>query len=305
MPRYLTALSALTPGDQAQSLSVFGMARTFRNGYMGNYTAGVEQTFKDVVLSAAYVATVGVHLAAVISPNSYPGATAQFAPFTDFNSSGQVTGGYGPEYLMGTPSHSTYHALQISASKSSSRLGLGFQSGYTLAKGLDDTSAVALNTGGAPTGTIIQAAYQDPWNPGADKGPSTFDIAQVFTTSAIQSLPFDRLGFLHPLGSRVTSGWQVLGITTLTSGSPFTVYSGVQQTGVGTAGGTGPIRSRRRIFRPAARFAKTTSAGATTTPRSFPSPLTFRAAPGPTRASLEPWDETLSGGRAFTMSTWL
>jgi hypothetical protein len=240
VPRYQTALSALTPGDQPQPLSIFGMARTFRNGYMGNYTAGVEHTFKDVVLSAAYVATVGVHLAAVISPNSYPGATAQFAQFTDFNSSGQVTGGYGPEYLMSTPSHSTYHALQISASKSSSRLGLGFQSGYTLAEGLDDTSAVAINTGGAPTGTIIQAAYQDPWNPGADKGPSTFDIAQVFTTSAIQSLPFERVGFLHPLGSRVNSGWQVLSITTLTSGSPFTVYSGVQQTGVGTAGGDRP-----------------------------------------------------------------
>ena len=240
VPRYQTDLSALTPGDQPQPLSVFGMARTFRNGYMGNYTAGFEQTFKDVVLSAAYVATVGVHLAGVISPNSYPGASPRFAHFTDFNSSGQITGGYGPEFLIGTPSHSTYHALQISATKSSSRLGLGFQSSYTLGKGLDDTSAVAVNTGGAPTGTVIQASYQDPWNPGADKGPSTFDIAQVFTTSAIQALPFDRVSFLHPLGTRVTSGWQVLNITTLTSGSPFTVYSGIQQTGVGSGGGDRP-----------------------------------------------------------------
>jgi hypothetical protein len=32
-------------------------------------------------------------------------------------------------------------------------------------------------------------------------------------------------------------GWQFLNITTLTTGSPFTVYSGVQQTGAG-AGGT-------------------------------------------------------------------
>jgi hypothetical protein len=240
VPRYQADFSALTPGDQPQPLSVFGMARTFRNGYMGNYTAGFEQTFKDVVLSAAYVATVGVHLASIISPNSYAGASPQFARFTDFNSSGQITGGYGPEFLIGTPSHSTYHALQISATKSSSRLGLGFQSSYTLGKGLDDTSAVAVNTGGAPTGTVIQASYQDPWNPGADKGPSTFDIAQVFTTSAIQALPFDRVSFLHPLGTRLTSGWQVLNITTLTSGSPFTVYSGIQQTGVGSAGGDRP-----------------------------------------------------------------
>jgi hypothetical protein len=240
VPRYQTDLSALTPGNQPQPLSIFGMARTFRNGYMGNYTAGLDRTFMDVDFSAAYVATVGVHLASVISPNSYSGASPQFAPFTDFNSSGQITGGYGQEYLMGTPSHSTYHSLQLSATKSSSRLGLGFQASYTLGKGLDDTSAVVVNTGGAPTGTTIQAAYQNPWNPGADKGPSTFDIAQVFTTSAIEVLPFDHVGFLRPLGTKLTSGWQFLNITTLTSGSPFTVYSGIQQTGVGSAGGDRP-----------------------------------------------------------------
>jgi hypothetical protein len=38
----------------------------------------------------------------------------------------------------------------------------------------------------------------------------------------------------------LTSGWQVLNITTLTSGSPFSVYSGIQQTGVGAGGGDRP-----------------------------------------------------------------
>jgi len=39
--------------------------------------------------------------------------------------------------------------------------------------------------------------------------------------SLFQNLPFDRIHFLEPLGKRVTSGWQLLNITTLTSGSPF------------------------------------------------------------------------------------
>ena len=43
--------------------------------------------------------------------------------------------------------------------------------------------------------------------------------------------------FCVRLGRTLTRGWQFLNITTLTSGPPFTVYSGVQQTGVG-AGGT-------------------------------------------------------------------
>jgi hypothetical protein len=239
MPRFLADLSALTPGHQPQPISVFGMQPNFRNGYIGSYTAGIEQTFKDVVFNASYVGTAGVKLAGTTSPNSYSGASPEFARFTQFNASGQIVGGYGPEYVMGTPSHSTYHALQLSASKNSPRLGLGFQSSYSFSKSLDDTSSIAVTFGGQG-GTIIQTFPQDPWNPGADKGPSTFDIAQAFTTSLIQILPFDRVQFLHPLGKKLTSGWQVLNITTLTSGSPFSVYSGIQQTGVGAGGGDRP-----------------------------------------------------------------
>ena len=239
VPRFQADLSALIPGHQPQPLLAYGMAPDFRNGYIGNYTAGIDHTFKDVVFSAAYVATVGVHLASAVSPNSYAGASPQFARFTQFNSSGQITGGYGPEYLIATPSHSTYHSLQVSATKNSPRLGLGFQSNYTFSKAIDNTSAV-VEGDVASLATVIQPFYQDPWNPGADKGPSTFDIKQAFTTSVIQVLPFDRVGFLRPLGGKLTSGWQLLNITTLNSGSPFTVYSGIQQTGVGSAGADRP-----------------------------------------------------------------
>jgi hypothetical protein len=239
VPRFQSDLSAVTPGHQPQPLSVSSMAADFHNGYIGNYTAGIAQTVKDVVFSASYVATVGVKLASVLSPNGYTGASPQFAPFSQFDSSGQITGGYGPEFFMGTASHSTYHSLQVSASKNSSRLGLGFQSSYTLGKALDDASAVAMGYGGAG-GTTIQTLYENPRNPGADKGPSTFDLAQVFTTSAVQNLPIDRVSFLRPLGRKLTSGWQVLNITTLATGSPFSVYSGIQQTGAGSAGADRP-----------------------------------------------------------------
>ena len=140
---------------------------------------------------------------------------------------------------LGMPSHSTYHALQVSASKNSPRLGLGFQSSYTFSKSLDDTSAIVFGFTGA-TGTVLQTLPQNPWNPGADKGPSTFDMAQAFSTSVIQVLPLERVDFLRPLGKKATSGWQVLNITTLTTGSPFSVYSGIQQTGVGSAGADRP-----------------------------------------------------------------
>jgi hypothetical protein len=239
VPRFQADLAALTPGHQAQPLAVFGTPPDFPNGYIENFTAGFEQTLKDVVVNVSYVGTAGVKLMGVVSPNSYGGASPQFAPFTQFDSNGQVVGGYGPETLIGTPSHSTYHALQVSVSKNSARRGLGFESSYTFGKSLDDTSAIVFSSS-SPAGTIIQALPQNPWNPGADKGPSTFDVSQAFSASVIQLLPLERVGFLHPLGKKLLEGWQVLNITTLTSGSPFSVYSGIQQTGVGSAGADRP-----------------------------------------------------------------
>ncbi len=236
MVRFQKDLSALTPGDQVQLLTISGIARNFGDGYIGSWTAGVDHDFHDVKVNVSYVATTGIHLARVYSPNSYSGADSAHAPFTEFNSAGQATGGYGTEFLMTSGSHSTYHALQASATKTSSRIGLGLQASYTYSKSIDDTSAVLGGLFGA-AGTILQTLPQDPWNPSAEKGPSTFDVTHVFSASIIQLLPFDRIGFLRPLGPIVTRGWQFLNITTLTTGSPFSVYSGIQQTGAG-AGGT-------------------------------------------------------------------
>ena len=234
--RFQDDLAALTPGNQVQLFSGISFDPHFRNGYIATDILGIDQEIGSVKFSASYVGTVGVHLASVLSPNSYGGADPAFAPYTQFNSTGQAIGGFGPELVMTTGSHSSYHALQTSVSQNTARIGLGFQANYTFSKSMDDTSAVP---GGitANGGVILQTLPQDPYHPEADKGPSTFDVTHVFTLNLIQSLALDRLRFLQPLGKKLTKGWQLLDITTLTTGPPFTVYSGVQQTGAG-AGGT-------------------------------------------------------------------
>jgi hypothetical protein len=236
LPRFQRDLNALTPGDQVQLLTIVGIAKNFGNGYVGTWTAGVDRDFKDVKVSVAYVATSGIHLARVYNPNSYGGADPAHAPFTQFDAAGQATGGLGQELLMTSGSHSTYHSLQSSVTKNSPRAGLGLQASYTYSKSIDDSSAVLGGLFGS-AGTVLQTLPQDPWNPSAEKGPSTFDVTHVFSASVIQLLPLDRLGFLRPLGKTLTRGWQFLNIKTLTTGSPFSVYSGIQQTGAG-AGGT-------------------------------------------------------------------
>jgi len=232
-------VTALTPGNQVQLVQASGIAREFRNGYVTSYSLGIEHDFHDAKFNAAYVATSGIHLASVFSPNSYGGASPAFAPYTQFNAAGQYTGGYGGELLMSSGSHSTYHSLQTSVTKNSPRAGLGIQASYTYSKSIDDTSSVLGGVLGA-TGVVLQALPQDPWRPSAEKGPSTFDVTQVATASVIQLLPLDRIEFLRPVGKTLTSGWQLLNVSTLTTGSAFTVFSGIQQTGAGIAGADRP-----------------------------------------------------------------
>lgn len=239
LPRFQRALDALTPGNEVQLLQDMAIAKNFGNGYVGSWTAGVDHDFGDVKFSAAYVGTAGVHLARVYWPNSYAGASPAFAPFTQFNSTEQATGGFAEEGLVTSGSHSTYHALQASLTKNSAHAGLGLQASYTYAKSIDDTSAVLGGLfGGA--GTILQTVPQNPWDPSAEKGPSTFDVAHVFNLSVIQLLPLQKIEFLRPLTQTFTKGWQFLNITSLTTGSPFTVFSGIQQTGAGNGGADRP-----------------------------------------------------------------
>ena len=239
LQRFQNDLEALTPGNETQLFSAAAISRSFRNGYIGTYTAGFDEDLGAVKVSAAYVGTAGVHLASVFSPNGYPGADATFAPYTQFDASGHAIGGLGPESIMQTGSHSSYNALQTSVTGNYARVGLNFQASYTLAKSLDDTSAVL---GGIPAnaGVILQTLPQNPLDPEEDKGPSTFDIRQALAVSVIQNVPLERIGFLRPLGKRATTGWQVLNITSIASGSPFTVYSGTQQTGAGAGGNDRP-----------------------------------------------------------------
>jgi hypothetical protein len=228
-------------------LGANAISQDFRNGYIGTYTAGFDHKFGDVKLSASYVATAGIHLSAMQVINGFNGATPAFAPFLQTDSSGNVLAGYGPSYLIATRSHSTYHALQTGVEKTSLRAGLGLQASYTYSKSLDDTSAVLGGLFGS-SGPVLQTYPQDPRHPGLEKGPSTFDTTQVFTLSMIQSLPFDRASFLQPVSRKVTSGWQILNITTLTSGPPFGVYSGIQQTGMGSGGADRPDQIGRPVF---------------------------------------------------------
>jgi hypothetical protein len=236
--RYQQDLAALAPGHQLSLLNLAGVDRRFGDGFLQTWTLGLERTFGGLTADAAYVGTESFHLPRVSYPNAYPGGEAGFAPFTNFDSSGTVTGGFGIESVVTDTAHSSYNALQTSLAGQVGHGGPALQAGYTWGKSLDDVSGLQGGTGSA--GAVVVFSPQNPFDTHAEKGPSNFDVAHAFTVSAAQDLHLQDLAFLRTLAPVMTKGWQLLSISTITSGSPFTVYSGLQQTGFGTNGADRP-----------------------------------------------------------------
>jgi len=236
--RYQKDVAALTPSHVVSPLGLSGIDRSFGNGTLYTWTAGLERSFGSLTADVNYVGTAGVKLPRTSFPNAYPGAGPEFARYTQFDPSGNVIGGFGLESIITATAHSTYHALQASLSGNVGHGGPSLQASYTWGKAIDDTSSVSGGLGA--TGAVAQAYAQDPFNTHADKGPATFDVGQAFTLSAVQDLHAESWDILDKVNRKVTAGWQVLGIATITGGSPFTVYSGVQQTGAGSNGADRP-----------------------------------------------------------------
>jgi hypothetical protein len=240
LERYQLDLAALSPDHQITPLTITAIYPHFGNGYLQTWTLGLERHFGNLTGDATYIGTAAVKLPRQSFLNGYPGAGPSFAPYTQFDSAGNIVGGFGTENVLTSTSHSSYHALQTSLQGTVPHGGPGVQAGYTWSKSLDEASSVAggFITGGA--GAVSQTSPQNPFNTHPEKGPSSFDIAHSFTLSLAQDLHGQDIDFLRPLGRVVTDGWELLSISSISSGPPFTVYSGLQQTAAGTNGSDRP-----------------------------------------------------------------
>jgi hypothetical protein len=123
--------------------------------------------------------------------------------------------------LLTYASNSTYHGLQATLSRRFSR-GLAFSTSYWFSKTLDYISSMNV-AGSAPR--LVSGENdiaQNPFDLRAEHGLSLFDAKHRWTANATWELryPSDRAGLARAL----FAGWQLNGIATVSSGTPFTVY---------------------------------------------------------------------------------
>jgi hypothetical protein len=95
--------------------------------------------------------------------------------------------------------------------------GFNIRGAFTLSKTIDDQSGFRYNS----------SLYTDPFNPAFDRGLANFDVSRRLVISGIWKLPLD-LPFRdgqHGFMRKLTEGWEVSGIGSFQSGTPFTIFS--------------------------------------------------------------------------------
>ena len=142
----------------------------------------------------------------------YSGCTLNDSPSTcKYSSTGEIAG----------IANSSYNALEALMRKRFSH-GLSFLASYTWSKAIDDVSSFNITGSAAKPVAGENDLAQDPFNLAAERGRSLFDARHRFVGSYEWELPFwnrPRNWYQWALG-----GWQLNGIATLMSGTPFTVF---------------------------------------------------------------------------------
>jgi outer membrane receptor protein involved in Fe transport len=185
-----------------------------RTPYIQQYNANVQWEFAhDYVLEAGYVGSKGTKLLQVITLNQpvYNRSANVFtAPFgTALSTQKNVAGGI---QQVQSSSNSDYNSLQLSVTKRFSR-GLQFLSAYTYGKSNDYYSGGTINE--------LVAVAGDQFNWKTNYGPSDFDRRHRFVTSFVYDLP--KLVSESNSARVVLNNWQLNGIVTLQTGTPFSV----------------------------------------------------------------------------------
>ena len=201
------------------------IARNFRDGYMQQWNVDLQYELgPNWMIDLAYIGSKGTHLPDVRDLNQTNPLTG-LSPYPQFSSLLYVQSG----------ASSSYNSMQFRSEK---RVGqdLAFLVSYTFSKSIDDVSSVF-------AGSVGSGLPQDSNNLAAEQARSDFDARHRLAISSVYDLPFAKLWAQGP-GWRKTllDHWQLAGILSAQSGSPFTVNLSAGQSASAVAAFGNPAR---------------------------------------------------------------
>jgi hypothetical protein len=218
-----------------------GIDPTFRNPYTERWSFGFQRELpQSTVLDLSYIGSESHRLTTKAEWNPrLPTGVLRLYP------------AFGSADIRTSEGNSSYHALQAHLDRRFVH-GLQLATSYTWSKFIDSTSdgvgSMGLQQPDKANRTsvpVMQGGLK------LDRGLSDFDRPQRLTISYLWTVPGLRSGWLrYPLG-----GWQLAGITTFQSGTPFSVGNGSDRNNDGLNGDrpdignpNAPLNSRGIIF---------------------------------------------------------
>ncbi len=188
--------------------------------YVQQYSLGIQQQFGTQWSGQLeYVGNTSRKLSVVHDvnqPTYIPGASTSTAGLNSRRPYQPTPKGYvfSQIELTDPAANASYNSLQVSVQR---RFAHRFSllASYVWSKAID----IQDTTEGS------YALITDQSNIARDRGPAAYEVPQLFVASYLYALP--RVKRFGIVGKELLSGWQLNGVTTIESGSPFNVTSGV------------------------------------------------------------------------------
>jgi hypothetical protein len=191
---------------------------TFNATYNANIAGSQALPYFDAMPNRGYLTNSSV------STYLQQGQVGELATFYTTNKVNGTNSYFRNPYILGANvltnfSNSTYNGLQMEATR---RFANGFQlqANYVFSKALSDASG---------DGQTNFEAFLDMNNTKLERRrAASYDITQQFKANFYYDLPFGAGHRLNPgngVVSKAISGWNVSGIFTMQTGTPFSVYS--------------------------------------------------------------------------------
>ena len=230
-------VAAGTPPGTVSTVLGRGTQLSNKTPYVQQWSFSLQrQVMKGTVLEITYAGSKGTHLLGIVDINqALPGAALAAGlhaagPNTVFTTadSPRINAvrpylGYNAINVIRSAFDSNYHSLQTNLRKKFGAAGVASVA-YTWSKNLTDNASDRSN---AP-----QNSYN--WGKG-EYGPATLDRTQVVSANYDYTLPF--FAQAKGLTGYALKGWEVSGILSFYTGSPFTVTtSNVDSAGLGLLG---------------------------------------------------------------------